>query len=90
MEPLTPLESLPSEAPNAEPGAKPGVQMAMNMNLVNTELSRQVLARDLVYVAEEGPAAKDAPRGSTQAVIWVNKGNEQNNLVFFDLRLKHE
>ena len=86
----TPLESLPSEAPNAEPGAKPGVQMAMNMNLVNTELNRQVLARDLVYVAEEGPAAKDAPRGSTQAVIWVNKGDEQNNLVFFDLRLKHE
>ena len=82
----TPLESLPSEAPVA----KPGVQMAMNMNLVNTELNRQVLARDLVYVAEEGPAAKDAPRGPTQAVIWVNKGHEQNNLVFFDLRLKHE
>lgn len=82
----TPLDSLPSEAP----AAKPGVLMAMNMSLVNNELNRQVLSRDLVYVAEEGPAAKDSTRGFTQAVIWVNKGDEQNNLVFFDLKLKHE
>jgi hypothetical protein len=78
----TPLESLPAAAP-----AK---TFQLAMNLVNTELDSRVRARDLVYVAEDGPAAADQGRGTAQAVIWLNTSADQNNVVFFDLKLKHE
>ena len=79
----TPLQSLPADAPSGN-----NVQLAMNS--VNNELAARVRSRDLVYESETGPTRKGTPGVPTQAVIWLNTNPDDNNVVHFDLKLKHE
>lgn len=81
----TPLQSLPQEIPSEN---VPTVSVAALTN----ELNQNVRARDLVFFKEKAPVVgHSAPASpSTQATVVINSSDDQNNLVYTEITLRHQ
>lgn len=75
--PLEPAASQPSE-----------VAQAVSFNSLMAQLNRTVQSRDLVFVKEETPPAA-AGATPSQAVIWVNASDKENQAVHATVALQH-
>ncbi len=75
--PMEPAVAQPSE-----------VAQSVSYNTLLAQLNRTVQSRDLVFVKEEAaPAAAGAT--PTQAVIWVNASDKENQAVHATVALRH-